>query len=281
MSHGIIFDIKELTVHDGPGIRVTVFFKGCPLRCMWCHNPEGLFTNPQIMKTRNGCVDCGKCEQSCSHIECGGMGVCLKICPNGLVRTVGEVVESTDLAEQLKKHVTVFETSGGGVTISGGEPLMQPQFLLDLLKELMPVHTVLQTSGYGDSAVFEEAASVADLVLFDIKLADSAKHLKYIGVDNELIFRNLEVLKTLNKFFIVRLPIIPGVNDTDEHFLEIAKLIKDVKNRVNVEILPYNPLAGAKYASVGMQFQMNIENTATANYNTDIFKDAGIVASVL
>jgi len=281
MSEGIIFDKKELSIHDGPGLRVTVFFKGCPLRCAWCHNPEGLLITRQTMKSNQGCNDCGKCKQSCSHSECEGMSLCSRICPNGLIRTIGEGVDSAKLAEQLKKYVPVFEQTGGGVTISGGEPLMQPLFLLDLLKYLESVHTVVQTSGYGDHSHFKKVVGAADLILFDIKLIDSAKHYEYTGVGNELIFQNLEALKTSGKFFTIRLPIIPGVNDTSEHIDGVTELIKDAKNRVSVEILPYNPLAGAKYASVGMTYKMRPDTTDVTNYYTDTLKREGIAVSVL
>jgi len=285
MSHGVIFDIKEMSVHDGPGMRVTVFFKGCPLRCMWCHNPEGFLSAPQVMFSHQGCKSCGKCEWQCSHPECEGFGVCTKICPNGLIRVVGETVNSVELATRLKKYAPAFDFSGGaaisgGVTISGGEPLMQPDFLLDLLNELKPVHTVLETSGHGDTNVFRQAVELSELVFFDIKLLDPEKHRIYTGVDNRLILRNLDALKSSSKHFTIRMPIIPGVNATQEHFAKAGELLRDVKDRVNIEILPYNPLAGAKYASVGLEFRP-IYTEGSTEFYADVLESEGLAVRIL
>jgi len=279
MSRGVIFDIKEMSVHDGPGMRVTVFFKGCPLRCMWCHNPEGFLPDPQVMFSHQGCRNCGKCERQCTHPECEGFDVCTKICPKGLIRVAGETVDSVGLARRLKEYAPAFDFSGG-VTISGGEPLMQPAFLLDLLNELKPVHTVMETSGHGDTDVFRQAVELSELVLFDIKLLDPEKHLIFTGVDNRLILRNLETLKSSGKHFTIRMPIIPGANATREHFTEVGELIRDVKDRANVEILPYNPLAGAKYAPVGLEFRPIYAEGSTEIY-TDILESEGLTVRVL
>ena len=286
MSRGIIFDIKEMAIYDGPGLRVTVFFKGCPLRCVWCHNPEGLSPKPQVMRSRQGCSNCGKCERPCTHQECAGFGLCVKICQSGLLRVAGEVVDSANLASRLRQYTPVFGSSGG-VTISGGEPLMQPVFLLDLLRELKfatqpkPLHTALETSGYGDTDVFVQAVELVDLVLFDIKLGDPEKHRDYTGVDSRLILRNFEILKASGKYFVLRMPIIPGVNDTREHFFWVAKLLRDVKDRVSVEILPYNPLAGAKYASAGLQYGFGNVKGDADRYYVEILEDEGVAVSIL
>jgi len=251
MSKGMIFDIKELTVHDGPGIRTTVFLKGCPLRCLWCHNPEGWSLKPQVMKA-------DKHEKIC-----------------------GQELEAADLAAKLKKNEDIFRETGGGVTISGGEPLMQPDFLLDLLTRCKPMHTALQTSGYGDSVIFQKAVELSGLVLFDLKQMSSEIHRQYTGVGNEEILSNLEILKNSGKRFIVRMPMIPGVNITEGHYQAAADILAPVKDRVRIEILPYNPYAGAKYPSIGLTYKFPNIPDVTPNYPVQIFKDTGLRCKVL
>jgi len=155
VGKGTIFDIKEFAVHDGPGIRVTVFFKGCPLRCNWCHNPEGLSFEPELMVEASSCIKCGKCHVECEHEECHGFDRCLKACPKGLISVMGRKVNSDDLVHELMEYRRFVEMNGGGITLSGGEPLAQPEFLLALLSQLKPIHTVIETSGYGSTDVFK------------------------------------------------------------------------------------------------------------------------------
>lgn len=280
MRPGVIFDVKEMAVYDGPGVRVTVFFKGCPLSCMWCHNPEGLIPSPQLMRISNGCHACKKCQQPCSHLECATFDLCTKICPEGLIRVVGEWVESKDLANRLKQYAPAFGTSGG-VTISGGEPLMQPDFLLDLLQELKPLHTALETSGYGSLATFEQAVELTSLILFDLKLVNEEKHRKFTGRSNGLILQNLNTLKASGKPFVIRMPIIPGLNDTRIHFQQVTELLADAKERVSVEILPYNPLAGAKYDLVGLPYPLECIKERKGNYYPEILEGEGIKVRIL
>ena len=284
MSQGIIFDIKELAIHDGPGIRVTVFFKGCPLKCIWCHNPEGISTVPQIMKSHQNCDKCGKCEQHCDHPECEGFSICTKICPKGLIHISGETLDSTELANRLKKYTPIFKSSGG-ITVSGGEPLMQPDFLLDLLRELKiepyPIHTAVETSGYGDSDIFKKVVKLSDLIMFDIKLINTDKHIKYTRTDNKLILNNLDILKASFSHFIIRMPIIPGVNDTREHFIEVAELLSDVKDRMMIEVLPYNRLTGVKYQALDLKYQPQFDSDVDICYYTEEFDKFGITHLIL
>ena len=251
MSKGIIFDIKELTVHDGPGVRTTVFFKGCPLRCRWCHNPEGWLPEPQTMKTAGG----------------------EKIC--------GEETTTADLAAKLKKNADIFLETGGGITVSGGEPLFQPEFLLELLERLKPVHTAVQTSGQGDSGVFEKVVESCGLVLFDLKQMSTELHKKQTGMGNELILRNLEILINSQKRFVARMPMIPGVNITEEHFRAAAQTLLPAKDRVSIEILPYNPFTGAKYPSIGLTYAPPFPLGKTDEYPTGIFDKAGLPYKIL
>jgi pyruvate formate lyase activating enzyme len=284
MSKGIIFDIREQSVHDGPGVRVTVFFKGCPLRCVWCHNPEGLSPKREIIKNTARCTGCGKCLTPCGHGECEGFGVCVRACPNGLPRIAGTETEASALVSKLERYAPILKETGGGVTLSGGEPLAQPEFLLEMLGLLKEnkMHTVLETSGYGDREVFKQVVELCDLVYFDLKHMSPAPHKKYTGVDNGIIHQNLNTLMDSGKTFTVRLPMIPQVNITEEHFHAVARALSPARGRAVIELLPYNPFGGAKYPAVNRVFDYHPGDTAKApRYFTEIFDDAGLHWRVL
>ena len=184
---GLIFDIKELALYDGPGPRVTVFFKGCPLRCLWCHNPEGFSLRPELMISQNGCLECGMCRKPCSHPECAELKRCTKVCPQGLLRVVGEWIEAKVLAERLIRYAPVL--TEGGITISGGEPLMQSEFLLELLQLLKCMHTIVETSGYADEEAFIKVAEACDMIYLDVKHTDDLMHQKLTGMSNKKILK--------------------------------------------------------------------------------------------
>ncbi len=250
---GIIFDIKEFALNDGAGIRTTVFFKGCPLRCAWCHNPEGLSPGPELYVKQNGCLDCGLCRKPCSHPECRPFGRCIHICPKNLVTVKGEEWEAGDLASRLLRGKDLLESSGGGITLSGGEPLMQAAFaceLLDLLKG--KVHRAIETSGYARAEVFREVVSRCDFVYMDLKLADSDLHKKWTGVPNEQILDNAKWLKTGGIPHQFRTPMIPNITDTPENLEKLREFI----GPDSWEQLPYNTLAPAKYRSVGRKWTL-------------------------
>ena len=277
---GVIFDIKEFAVHDGPGIRVTVFFKGCPLRCNWCHNPEGLAFEPELYIKAGECEECGKCKEPCTHEICQGYDRCLLACPKGLIQVVGKRIDATTLATQLAGYRTFLEMNGGGITISGGEPLAQPEFLVALLKELTGLHRAVETSGYGKPEHFGAMLQYADLILFDIKHMDTKVHKEYIGVDNHLIQQNLRILIDSGKPFIARIPLIMGVNDTQENFRATAEALRDATNLIGVEILPYNPFAGAKYTAVKKQFSPKFDLKRELNIDGSAFEALNIPYSV-
>lgn len=247
-AKGIIFDIKEFAQHDGDGVRTTVFFKGCPLRCVWCHNPEGLSPEPELYVGTNGCIDCGLCRKPCSHPDCV-YGRCLHICPQGLLRVSGKEYDADGLAERIKKSAD-FLSENGGVTLSGGEPLMQWEFALELIRKLKPLNVAIETSGYAAPDVFRRVISECDLVFLDIKLASREDHRRYTGVYNDIILENLGILKSSGKAFVLRTPLIPGITDTEENLAGIAALA----DGATVELLPYNSLAPAKYPAVGRTF---------------------------
>ena len=249
---GIIFDIKEFSIHDGPGGRTTVFMKGCPLRCRWCHNPEGLSSEIQLMKKHNLCTHCGMCENSCNHEECKLLGACIHACPNGCLSISGKEVDSRELADLLKRDADIFKSLNGGVTVSGGEPLMQADFICDLADNLDGIHKAVQTSGYTDAETYKRVISKFDFIMQDIKLADKEEHIKYTGVSNEKILKNIEWLKNSGKDFVFRVPQIPSITDTTENIDRIY----EIAGNHRVELLPYNNLAPVKYEMLGQKYDL-------------------------
>jgi pyruvate formate lyase activating enzyme len=264
-TNGIVFDIKELSVYDGPGVRTTVFLKGCPLRCAWCHNPEGLSSSPQIWVNINSCRHCRRCETDlCAVIsgsDCTGCGKCVPLCPEGLRRITGESFIADQLERRLLRAADWFNGDSGaekgGVTFSGGEPTMQYGFLREMLMRLRAkgINTAVQTCGWCDSDRFTDIISLCDLVFFDIKHTSDAEHIKYAGRSNRPIIANLELLKRSGIPFIARIPLIRGVNDDIINIERTAGLLTGADNLMHAELLPYNSAAGAKYRLIGREFK--------------------------
>ena len=274
---GIVFDIKEFAVFDGPGIRTTVFMKGCPLRCMWCHNPEGLSSAPQMMVSRAACTDCGACKSVCPSPEsCTACGACVSACRGGYRRIIGERWTADALAKRLLKDADVYALSGGGVTFSGGEPLAQWGFVSQVIQKLSFVHTAVETSGYAPDSVFEDAMARCSLIMLDWKVSDPVLHKKYTGVDQDVIARHARMLCGGDTPFILRMPVIPGVNDNRAHFETAAELVSGVKSLVRIDVLPYQPAAGAKYEMVGMQYRADFDAQRPPQFFTEVFERAGI-----
>lgn len=280
MATGIIFDIKEMSVNDGPGIRTTVFFKGCPLNCRWCHNPEGLSFAIEIRESGPPCLHCDLCRIPCGHMDCQLMGRCLHVCPQGRLKLCGRQVEAPALAAEIRQQET-FLLRHGGVTLSGGEPLAQPDFLLDLMQSLKPLHLAVETSGYAPAAVFQSMCGLADLIIIDIKHMDPGQHRIWTGVDNGLILANIRWLCRQEKPFIIRLPLIPGVNDDRDHLAAVAAFLDGAPSQMQVELLPFNPLAGSKYPSVGRSWQPGFDEAVTPNVDCTPFERRGIRCKIL
>lgn len=268
---GLVFDIKEFALHDGGGIRDTVFFKGCPLRCVWCHNPEGLNVERELYIRKARCTDCGLCRRPCDHPDCQGFGRCLHVCPQNLISVAGEEWESEALAARLLRHKSVFDSTGGGVTLSGGEPLLQADFCADLLSRLQgEVHTAIETSGYASLEIFERVTALCDLVMMDIKIADPARHKDFTGVDNAPILANAKRLQASGRKHLFRVPLIPSITDTEENLTAIAKIV----GQSPVELLPYNTMAAAKYPNVGRVFSNRVGATRFQGDPTVFFENA-------
>ena len=278
---GRIFSIEEFSLYDGPGIRTTVFLKGCPLRCNWCHSPEGQTYARQIVKSPNGCLHCGACERICKHPDgCVLCGDCVSVCPRSLIRISGEDMEAEALFHRLEKNLSLLNRAGGGVTFSGGEPLMQMDFLCEVLDLLEgKTHRAIQTSGYCQPKEFERVLMRADLFLFDLKLMDETQAIRYTGKGSTIILNNFERLKKSGVSYVVRIPLIPGVTDTKENLTAIADRV-DGAGLINVELEPYNKFAGSKYAMCGREYRPLFDESQEPNVDVKIFQERDLPVSV-
>ncbi|MBR1707595.1 MAG: glycyl-radical enzyme activating protein [Clostridia bacterium] len=281
-QEGVVFDIKEFAVYDGPGIRNTVFLKGCPLSCQWCHNPEGLSPEPQLMVSVAACTHCGRCQAVCpSPAHCILCGRCIPVCRAGLRRIVGQRYTPEALAARLLRDRDVYDMSGGGVTFSGGEPLLQWPFVSETIRLLEGVHTAIETSGCVGDAVFRDALASVDLVMMDWKVSDSEALRHFTGADPEVVLRHLRMLTAGEVPFILRMPTIPGVNDNREHFMRVAELLEDASALVRIEVLPYQRAAGAKYGMVGKQYHPEFDETKDPAVFAGIFDEAHLPYRVM
>ncbi len=273
---GRVFSIEEFATFDGPGVRMSVFMKGCPLSCTWCHNPEGQSHELEYAKSLNGCVKCNACMAD------GKLSAAsVKACARGLVRVCGVDYTVDALTEKIMLNAGVLAMSGGGVTFSGGEPLMQAAFVTECARRLKnKVHTALQTSGYASETVFRAALAAFDYVLYDLKLMDEAAHRKYCGRDNRRILQNYQILSLSGVPFVTRIPLIPGVTDTEQNLTAVARFMNSCGVKY-AELLPYNKYAGSKYESVGRVFDPQFDENVPPSPHVDIFNDYGIDAKVL
>ena len=277
MMEGVVFDIKEFAVFDGPGIRTTVFMKGCPLRCQWCHNPEGLSPEPQLTVSPVSCTHCGECLKHCpTPGSCTACGRCIPYCKQGLRRIAGKRMTAEALAKKLLRGRALLEESGGGFTFSGGEPLMQWPFVREVIGLLEGAHCAVETSGYAPDEVFRQVMETMDLIMMDIKLIDPARHRHFTGVDNAPILRHADMLCAGNTPFIIRMPLIPGVNDERAHFEAVAARVAGAKALQRVELLPYHKTAGAKYGMVGLDYRPEFDTDRPVMIDTEPFESRGI-----
>ncbi len=279
---GLVFDIEEFAVFDGPGIRSVVFLKGCPLRCVWCHNPEGLSPRPQQVKTLSLCMNCGLCETLCPDPnDCNACGDCVRACPAGCLRIAGSWMDAQQVANKIQRQERILRGSGGGVTFSGGEALMQPDFVLAVREKLPSLHACIETSGYAPREDFLRVVKAMDLVIMDLKLMDDKLHRQYTGASNRLILSNLSALISLGKPFRIRVPLIPTISDTRENLAAIAERLVGASALEKVELMPYNQAAGAKYAGLGKAYHVSFPEQMQPQTHLDIFKEANIPCDVL
>ena len=269
MQTGEIFDIKKYAIHDGPGIRTTIFFKGCPLSCAWCHNPESLSRTTQRLYRVERCIGCMECVKACPNdalaasesklkweaTHCMYCKTCARQCPTEAVQFIGRTVTVADVVAEITSDTLFYDQSGGGVTFSGGEPLMQPFFLMELLKACgnLELHRTVDTCGFADTRTLLEVASHVELFLYDLKHMDPEIHYRHTGVSNKTILTNLKCLSRQGAKIIIRLPLIPGINNDKNNIERTGAFISSLAGVNQVHILPYHRTAQVKYKRLGMK----------------------------
>ncbi len=295
MYSGLVFNIQKYSIQDGPGIRTTVFLKGCPLFCAWCHNPEGIQPRREIVVVESRCVVCGDCRRACPFpVSIGGEGVlparnpecilcgaCVDACSTGARQMIGRTMTVPEVMNEILKDRVFYEDSGGGVTFSGGEPLMQPQFLRALLEacRVQGVHAVLDTTGFGVREHLLSAAGLAGLVLYDLKAFDEERHRKLTGVSNRGILENLKALDQVHRNIWIRLPVVPGFNDDLENLRQIAGFVAGLRHVTRVNLLPFHRTALHKFERLGLAHSLDGVETPSAELMeraAKTFEDVGL-----
>lgn len=299
-NSGLIFDVKRYAVNDGPGIRTTVFLKGCPLNCVWCHNPESRSPKPEKMYSAAKCIGCRKCVEICSQEACTlteeGIvtdkdlcivcGECADICPTKASEISGYSASVENIMNTLEKDIVFFDQSGGGVTFSGGEPLMFPNFLIMLLEACgeRGIHRTIDTSGFAKTEIVLDVAKRTELFLYDLKMMDTEKHKKYTGVHNGLILNNLVKLSDFGASIIIRIPLIKDINDSEEDIIETAMFINKLAgDKKQVELLPYHNIADHKHQKLGQEYSSNgmaSPDEDRLTHVVELFKFYGIKACI-
>ena len=269
---GLVFNIQRFSVNDGPGIRTTVFLKGCPLHCKWCHNPESIAPVKELILRDDRCVRCGDCFALCKNgairkvngsfstirdacVECGE---CIEVCSAEAREITGKEMDISEVMKEIEKDVIFYEQSGGGASFSGGEPLLQHEFLLSLLEACKGkgIHTVVDTTGFTSPGILQTISPFVDLFLYDLKAMDERKHAEYVGVTNSLILSNLKRLSAWGKKVVVRMPIIPGVNDAPADIQQAGAFVASLGNVDEIHLLPYHLTGVEKYRRVGTEYEM-------------------------
>lgn len=272
VKYGLIFDIKKYAIHDGPGIRTVVFFKGCPLRCLWCHNPEGQNCQAELVFRQSRCIGCDECSRSCrreaispvgksislDREKCVACGVCSLACPSEALSLAGKRMSADEIIKEIEKDAAFYEESKGGVTFSGGEPLFQPVFLSALLDECRErsIHTVVDTCGFAQYGVIDGIRDKVDLFLYDLKIMDDKEHREFTGASNQRVLGNLRKLAEEGSSIVISFPIIPGINDDDENVTRTAEFVSSMPNISQVNLLPYHKAGIEKYKNLGKSYTL-------------------------
>ena len=284
MTSGRISNIERYTLHDGPGIRTTVFLKGCPLRCLWCSNPETQAGHPQLafFKERcNGCIRCiEQCPQNAISInqnsikveldfdKCNHCGECVGACNMDALVMIGEWISAEEIANLVARDKVFYQHSNGGITLSGGDPLWQPEFAGEILRLCREnqIHTAIQTCGYGTQEQIDHMIPFLDLAIIDLKHSDSFAHQELTGEGNEIILENIKYIDSKKIPIVIQIPLIPDVNDSDEILKNIFEFTGNLKNALGVSLLPYHSLGVPKYAHIGKSYSMPSIDNPSANY---------------
>ena len=272
MLRGIVFDIQRYSIHDGPGIRTTVFLKGCPLHCPWCHNPESQAAEPELMLLSGRCISCGACATACEsgaayavgdavltdRERCTCCGACVEICPTQAREMVGQDMSVGEVMAQIERDTVFYDQSGGGVTFSGGEPLAQPEFLLELLEACRQreIHTALDTCGQAPWEVLDTVRHYVDLFLYDVKATDDETHRRLTGQSNAEIMQNLRNLSRAGHRIVLRVPIVPTVSDDVRHVRQIGALAASLPHLEGIDLLPYHHTGSDKYERVNRLYSL-------------------------
>jgi pyruvate formate lyase activating enzyme len=293
MESGLVFNTQRYSIHDGPGIRTTVFLKGCPLRCAWCHNPEGISPKPEVVVLENRCLRCGQCRLVCPQVNktsgngsaltdqerCVQCGECVKICPTEARQLVGRRMNVQEVLDEVLKDRIFYEQSAGGVTFSGGEPLMQPHFLHNLLEVCRAegIHTAIDTSGFAPREDLLLMARLTNLFLYDLKVIDDDLHRQWTGVSNAVILENLRALGHVHQHIWIRMPLVPGFNDDPKQVEAVARFAASIPSVRQVNILPYHATATHKKGNKSniLIFQEN-QNDAIISSAMDTFRAFGL-----
>jgi pyruvate formate lyase activating enzyme len=271
INKGIVFDIQRFSVHDGPGIRTIVFMKGCPLRCLWCSNPESQHRETQLMYIKRNCIGCGRCTEACpsdalrlhpafnvDYAKCDMCGKCTDVCYSEALSFSGQERTIDEIVHELGKDNIHYKRSGGGITLSGGEPLSQPEFAVELLKKCKAKgwHTAIETTAFTSPYVLDQVLPWLDLVLLDIKHTDNRKHQEFVGQSNEMILNNARYIGQFGIPMIIRVPVVPTFNDEINELKDIAVFAKSIKGVKEINLLPYHRLGENKYGYLNFDYRM-------------------------